>query len=104
MLRIVLRILIAIGLVLQGSVGATAAYAASQHHCTMSGHDHGQAPKCPCCPAKSLLGCADICATVAALPETARALAVAPPSTPPAIETQRVVAAAIEMLLRPPIA
>jgi len=103
-MHVVLRILIAIGLVLQGSAGATAAYAASEHHCNMAGHHHGQAPKCPCCPAKSLLGCADICATVAALPETAPRLVLAPPSAPPAVESQRVVAAAIEMLLRPPIA
>jgi hypothetical protein len=105
-LRILLRVVIAIGLLLQGVVGSTAAFASdtSGHHChsTMS-HD-GQAPKCPCCPAKSFVSCADACMTVAALPAVTLTFNLPLISISPPIERTRLVAAPIDALLRPPIA
>jgi hypothetical protein len=102
--RLALRCLIAIALILQGGLGASAAYAAIGHHCNMAGHHDGQTPKCPCCPAKSLVDCADACMTVAALPDVSTAVAVTLAQSPPPIERPQVVAAPIDTPLRPPIA
>lgn len=102
-LRIVLRLLIAVALILQGGIGA-AAYASMGHHCTMAGHHDGQAPKCPCCPAKSLADCADACMTVAALPGDVPVFRVTLPPAPPSIERPRFANGSIDTPLRPPIA
>ena len=106
-LRIALRVLIAVALLLQGGVGATAAFASapSGHDCHSSMSYDGQAPKCPCCPAKSFgMSCADICMTVAALPSVPAAFkpSVISMSTP--IDTTRLVVSPIDIPLRPPIA
>jgi hypothetical protein len=103
-LRVVLRILIAIGLILQGSIGATAAYASGGHHCAMSSHHDGQPAKCPCCPAKSLADCADLCMTIAAMPDAMPAFGVTLAPAPAQIERARFVGASIDTPLRPPIA
>jgi hypothetical protein len=102
-LRFALRVIIAVSLLLQGGFGASFAQAAVGHDCGMSGHHHGQAPKCPCCPAKSLGDCADMCVTVATLHDAAPTFVVAPalPSSP--IERPRFVAASIDTPFRPPI-
>lgn len=104
MLRIVLRVLIAIGLILQGMAGATAASAMAKHHCHMSSQHDGEAPKCPCCPSKSPMSCADMCSTIAAMPDTMQLAAIAVKPSPPAIERPHFVVAAIDTPLRPPIA
>jgi len=102
--RILIRFVLAVGLILQGGIGATAAYAASTHHCSMSHHD-GEAPKCPCCPAKSLgMSCADACMAVAALPASPPAFQLDIAPTLHSIERPRCVSASIGTLLRPPIA
>jgi hypothetical protein len=105
-LRILLRVVIAIGLLLQGGVGATAAFATGMggHHCHSAMSDDGQAPKCPCCPAKSFLTCADACMTVAALPVVTLTFNLPLVSISPPIERMRLIAAPIDTLLRPPIA
>jgi len=105
--RIALRVLIALALLLQGGVGATAAFASGPagHHCHSSTSHDGQAPKCPCCPAKSFgMSCADMCMTVAALPSTPAEYDPSVVSISPAIERPRLVFAAIDPPLRPPIA
>jgi hypothetical protein len=106
MLRIALRVLIAIALLLQGGIGATAAFASGPngHHCHASmGHD-GQAPKCPCCPAKSFgMSCADACMTVAALSALPPTYKLPLVSISPPIERTRLVISAIDTPLRPPI-
>lgn len=103
MVRIALRLLIALALILQGGIGATAAFASGGHHCHASMSHAGHASKCPCCPAKSSMSCADFCMTVAALPSIAAAFE--PPvlsmSTP--IESARPVVSPIDTPLRPPI-
>ena len=107
MLRIALRLLIALALILQGGVGATAAFASgtSGHHCHSSMDHDGQAPKCPCCPAKSFgMSCADACMTVAALPSVPATFHLHVDSISPSIDRTPLVAAAIDMPLRPPIA
>jgi hypothetical protein len=105
-LRIVLRLLITIGLLLQGGVGATTAYAAgaSGHHCHPSaGHD-GPARKCPCCPSRSPgMTCADACMTVAALPVSAAIFNLPVLSIAPSGEPTRMVVVSIDPPLRPPI-
>ena len=102
-LLIVLRVLVAIALILQGGIGASA-YVSMGHHCAMAGHHGGQAPKCPCCPAKSLADCADACTTVAALPCGVPAIHVTLPPAPRWIERARYVEGSIDTPLRPPIA
>jgi hypothetical protein len=105
--RIALRFLIAIALILQGGVGATAAFASGPngHHCHSSMSHDGQAPKCPCCPAKSFgMSCADACMIAAALPSLAAAFNLPVTSIPTPIERTRLVVAAIDTPLRPPIA
>jgi hypothetical protein len=105
--RIALRFLIAVALILQGGVGATAAFASGPngHHCHSSMSHDGQAPKCPCCPAKSFgMSCADACMTVAALPSLAAAFNLPVTSIPPPVEQTPLVVTAIDMPLRPPIA
>ena len=105
--RIALRVLIALALLLQGGVGATAAFASGPagHHCHSSTSHDGQAPKCPCCPATSFgMSCADMCMTVAALPSTPAEYDPSVVSISPAIERPRLVVAAIDPPLRPPIA
>jgi hypothetical protein len=106
MLRIALRALIAIALLLQGVGGATAAFASapSGHHCHSSMSHDGQAPKCPCCPAKSFMSCADMCMTVAALPSIATAFKLPVVSIPVPIEPTRLIISPIDTPLRPPIA
>jgi hypothetical protein len=106
MLRIALRLLIAVALLLQGFVGATAAFAAgpSGHHCHSSMSHGGQVPKCPCCPAKSFgTSCADACTTVAALPSLPAAFNPSVTLISPPIERLRLIVAAIDTPLRPPI-
>jgi hypothetical protein len=105
--RIALRFLIAVALILQGGVGATAAFASGPngHHCHSSMSHDGQAPKCPCCPAKSFgMSCADACMTVAALPSLPAAFNLPVTSISPPIERTPLVVAAIDTPLRPPIA
>lgn len=107
MLRIALRILVALALILQGGVGATAAFASgpSGHHCHSSVNHDGQAPKCPCCPAKSFgMSCADACMTVAPLPSLPAAFNLSIASISPAIERTPLIVAAVDPPLRPPIA
>jgi hypothetical protein len=103
LLRVALRALVAIALILQGGIGA-AAYASMGNHCTMAGHHDGQAPTCPCCPAKSLADCADACMIVAALPAGVPAFNVTLAPAPPSIEQLRRIEGAIDTPLRPPIA
>lgn len=105
--RLALRILIAIALILQGGVGATAAFASgpSGHHCHSSMSHDGQAPKCPCCPAKSFgMSCADACMMVAALPALPARFTLSVTSVSPPIERTPLIVAAIDTPLRPPIA
>jgi len=102
-LRIVLRVLIAFALILQGGIGASA-YASMGHHCAMAGHHDGKAPKCPCCPAKSLADCADACVTVAALPGGMPSIHATLSPAPPSIERPHCVEGSIDTPLRPPIA
>jgi hypothetical protein len=107
MLRVALRILIAVSLFLQGGIGATAADASDMrgHHCHSSMSHHGQPPKCPCCPAKMFgMSCADACMTVAALPTLPAMFRPPAVSASPALEGPRLVAVAIATPLRPPIA
>lgn len=104
MLRIALRVLIAIGLILQGMAGATAADAMTKHHCNMSTHHDGGAPKCPCCPAKSAMTCADLCATIAAMPDVVQLPVVPIAPARYAVERPNLVAGSVDTPLRPPIA
>jgi hypothetical protein len=107
MLRIALRVLIALALFLQGGVGSTAAFAStpSGHHCPSSMSHDGQAPKCPCCPAKSFgMSCADMCMTVAALPSLPASFRPPLTSVSAPIEPSRLVVSPIDTPLRPPIA
>ena len=106
MLRAALRFLIALALILQGSVGATAAFASGNgHHCNSAVSHGGQAPKCPCCPAKSFgMSCADACVAVAALPTIPATFVFALASTPAPIERVMFIGAAIDTPTRPPIA
>jgi len=104
--RLALRLLIAIALILQGGMGATVAFASGPngHHCHSSMSHDGQAPKCPCCPAKSFgMSCADMCMTVAALPSIPAAFNPSGISISPPIERPRLVIATIDTPLRPPI-
>ena len=106
-LSVLLRVVIAIGLLLQGGVGATAAFASATngHHCHSAMSHDGQAPKCPCCPAKSFgVSCADACMTVVALPAATVTFNLPIVSISPPIERTRLIAAPIDTLLRPPIA
>jgi hypothetical protein len=107
MLRIALRLLITLALLLQGGVGATAAFASapSGHHCHSSMSHDGQVAKCPCCPAKSFgMSCADMCMTAAALPSIPAVFKPLVTSMSPAIVRTLLVIAPIDALLRPPIA
>lgn len=101
--RVLLRLTIAIGLILQGGMGATAAYASGGYHCAMAGH-HGGTHKCPCCPAKSIADCADACMVIAALPAATIAITPSLAPAPPAFERPGFVAVSIDRPLRPPIA
>ena len=107
LVRVLLRLMIAIGLILQGGVGATAAFASAPggHHChSLQNHD-GQTPKCPCCPAKSFgMSCADMCMTVAALPSPPAPFGHVSVSMSPPLGSVRLVVSAIDAPLRPPIA
>jgi hypothetical protein len=107
LLRILLRCVIALGLLLQGGFGAGAAFAGApdaHHHCHASMAHSGDAPKCPCCPTKStIVDCASMCAVVAMLPPTNMTFALILPSPAPAGENDRVVLAVIDTPLRPPI-
>jgi hypothetical protein len=106
-LRIALRFLIAVGLLLQGGIGATAVYAAGAggHHCHAAANHDNPAPTCPCCPTKSLgMTCADACMTVAALPAFIPLFRLPLPTVSPSGETTPLVAASIAPPLRPPIA
>ena len=105
-LHILLRVFIAVGLLLQGGVGATAAFASGTngHHCHSAMSHDGQAPKCPCCPAKSFdMSCADACMTVAALPAVPMTFNLPLVSISPPIERTRLIVAVIDTPLRPPI-
>ncbi|HEY6893770.1 MAG TPA: hypothetical protein VI258_06365 [Rhodanobacteraceae bacterium] len=103
MFRIVLRVVIAFGLILQGMAGATAASATAIHHCHTSSQYDGGAPKCPCCPAKSPMSCADTCSITATVPAAIGLVAVAAESSLAVIERPRFLAAALDTPLRPPI-
>jgi hypothetical protein len=107
LVRVLLRLVIAIGLILQGGIGATAAFASPPggHHCHASMSHDGHAPKCPCCPAKSFgMSCADMCVTVAALPSLPAAYRPLSLSMSPPRESARLVISPIGTPLRPPIA
>jgi hypothetical protein len=107
MLRIALRILIAVSLLLQGGVGMTAAMASgsSGHHCHSSTSHDGHAPKCPCCPAKLFgMSCADACVTVAAVSALPLVFDLSVTSIPHDLKRAPLVVGAIEIPLRPPIA
>ena len=106
-LRILLRVVIAIGLLLQGGLGATAAYASSLHghHCHSSASHDGRAPKCPCCPSKSFgMNCADACMTFVVLPALSASLDLPLGTISHPIVRTRLIVAAIDTPLRPPIA
>jgi hypothetical protein len=105
--RFTLRALIAFALILQGAAGATAAFASrpNSHHCHSSMSHDGQAPKCPCCPAKLFgMSCADACMTVAALPVIPITFNLQVTSISLPIETPRISGAVTDTPLRPPIA
>ncbi|HEY8010110.1 MAG TPA: hypothetical protein VIE67_03855 [Rudaea sp.] len=66
MKRIAIHLLLALTLILQGTVGAFAAVSAQMigHHCghaTPAGHAAVLPDKCPCCPDGVMGGCADVC-------------------------------------------
>ena len=65
MKRIAIHLLLALTLILQGTVGAFAVSAQTiGHHCgnaTPAGHAAVMPDKCPCCPDGVMAGCADAC-------------------------------------------
>jgi hypothetical protein len=106
MLRIALRVFLALGLLVQGAIGASAAFAAGPdgHRCHSSYASGGHAKKCPCCPAKPAgMSCADFCTPVAAVQALPVSLRLAPAQVSHVSESEAIVAALLATPLRPPI-
>jgi len=66
-LQMLLRVVLALAILLQGSFGVGSAYAEARsgHHGHASPTAEGHPAKCPCCPKSSDVDCASFCALVA---------------------------------------
>ncbi|HEX5124773.1 MAG TPA: hypothetical protein VFV97_16135 [Rhodanobacteraceae bacterium] len=105
--RLALRFLLAVALILQGSVGAAAVYASgvAGHHCHPAASHGDHARKCPCCPGGTNgAACDDVCLSVAVLLDVPVAVCTATASSPLPVQRAYPVATEVDVPLRPPIA
>jgi len=105
-LQMLLRVVLALAILLQGSFGVGSAYAEARsgHHGHASPTAEGHPAKCPCCPKSSDVDCASFCALVALPAAISPVFPKIVAADAPVGGSARWIGAAVDRPLRPPIA